>query len=456
MENKWPSHNDPISIPPGADAIISTLRAVGFEAYIVGGCVRDCLMGREPKDWDICTDALPEQVKAALGGTHKIYDTGIKHGTVTVVAENIGYEVTTYRIDKDYSDGRHPDTVEFTHRLRDDVQRRDFTMNAIAYDSREGYVDHFGGRQDIENKLIRCVDDSNKRFEEDALRILRALRFSAVLGFDIEEHTSKAIHNNCWRLSKISAERIQSELVKLLAGQNALNVLLEYSDVISFVVPQLRPCVGFEQKNRYHQYTVYDHTAHAVANYTGNDPVVNVALLLHDIGKPLCYTEDENGGHFHGHGVYSHELAAHALEALRFDNATRDAVLELVLYHDNVIEPTPKTVRRWLNKIGVEQFERLLDIRRADILAHRQGTQQSRLDRVGQLQELLKQSLEEEQCFTMKDLAVKGRDVMALGVSEGPEVGALLKRLLGAVIDGELPNSRKELLAALAKMIIEE
>ena len=339
-----------IKIPNGARYIIQALQDNGYEAYVVGGCVRDSLLGLQPKDWDICTSATPEQVKDIL--PNRTIDTGLKHGTITVVTDDGHYEVTTYRVDGNYSDNRHPDKVTFVTHLSDDLARRDFTINAMAYNNVDGLVDEFGGTDDIASKQISCVGDSDDRFNEDALRILRAMRFASVYGFSIRQDTKESIHRNKDKLSNIAYERIQTELIKILCGENVLPILLDFSDVISQIIPEIKPCVGFDQNNKYHQYTIYDHIAHAVSNYRGKDISVKVALLLHDTGKPLCYTEDHNGGHFHGHAVSGRDLAEVVLNRLKFDNKTKTEVLELVLYHDSVIEPTIKTVKRWLNLVS--------------------------------------------------------------------------------------------------------
>ena len=435
-----------IKMPDRAEKIISTLLDNGFDAYIVGGCVRDSLLGIQPNDWDICTSAKPEEVKSCFAG-NRIIETGLKHGTVTVVIGDDQYEVTTFRVDGDYSDCRRPDSVEFVGDIREDLARRDFTMNAMAYNGRDGLVDPFGGVESLHKRLVSCVGDPNDRFNEDALRILRALRFSSVFGFQIEDKTSDAIHKNAGLLNNISAERINVELCKLLSGKDVLRVLLNYPDVISTIIPELKPCVGFEQHNKYHQYTVYDHIAHAVANYRGIDIMVRVALLLHDIGKPLCYTEDENGGHFYGHDIPSSELAAQVLSRLRFDNESQRIITELVRYHDTAIEPTRRSVRRMLNKLGIDQFFRFMAVRLADIQAHTEGTQELRIINHNATLSLAWDIIRRNQCFTMKDLAVNGDDVMAFGIPEGKLVGKILKAALNAVIDGELPNDRAALLS---------
>ena len=437
-----------IKVPKGAKAIVMALRYNHHDAYVVGGCVRDSLLGIEPKDWDICTSATPSEILYSFRDK-KVIETGVKHGTVTVVMDDGQYEVTTFRVDGDYSDNRHPDSVKFVESIYEDLSRRDFTINAMAYNS-AGLIDPFHGREDLDRGVISCVGDPDARFEEDALRILRAMRFASVYGFTIDEKTSMSIHKNKDRLLNIAAERIQSELCKILAGKGVLDILLEYSDVMTTIIPELKPCVGFDQNNRFHEFTVYDHIAHAVANCETTDPVVNVSLLLHDIGKPCCYTEDHNGGHFYGHGVFSHDLAEKALARLRFDNKSRDDILELVLYHDAVIEPTPKTVRRWLNKIGEKQFMRLLDIRMADILAHKKDTQESRVGRCITLGMMASEIIEQNQCFKLKDLVVDGYDIMNFcDVKEGKDVGRILNEILDTVINGDLKNDRPSIIKHL-------
>lgn len=442
-----------INMPKGASSILSMLHSNGFDSYIVGGCVRDSLLGLCPHDWDICTAATPEQVKEIFtGGRYRVIETGLKHGTITIVMNDGQYEVTTFRTDGVYSDYRRPDNVSFVKDIEDDLARRDFTINAMAFDGNK-LLDPFGGRNDLRRKIVSCVGGANDRFQEDALRILRALRFASVYGFTIEENTADAIHRSKRLLSHIAAERISAEICKLLCGKDVLNILLKYSDIFSIIIPELGPCIGFEQNNRYHQYTVYEHIAHAVANYTGDDVTIKLALLLHDVGKPSCYTEDKNGGHFYEHGLFSRDMAEAALNRLRLDNKTKSEAVELVLYHDSVIEPVQKSVRKWLGKIGERQFFRLLDVRMADIKAHAEGTQGERIRKCAALREVAKNVLEEKQCFSMKDLAIDGYDVMRLGISQGPMVGAILNTILEAVISGALPNDRKTLLHEAAHLI---
>lgn len=423
----------------------------GHDAYVVGGCVRDSLLGKEPKDWDICTSATPDQIKNILSA-YKILDTGLQHGTVTVLTENGSYEVTTFRVDGRYSDGRHPDTVEFVSSLHDDLARRDFTINAMAFNSSIGLVDFFNGQKDLQDQMISCVGNPSDRFQEDALRILRALRFASVYQFRIADDTAKAIHSHADLLSNVAAERINSELCKLLLGAGAKAVLLEFSDVIARVIPQFAPCIGFNQNNRFHQYTVYEHIVRAVENYSGQDLITKLVLFLHDIGKPHCYTEDEKGGHFHGHGVISRDIAEQVLDNLRFDNKTKKQVLELVLYHDSVIEPTEKTIKRWLNKIGTEQFDRLLEIRMADIFAHRRETQEERINKTWKIKLLFSKIQAEKQCFDRKNLEINGDDLIAMGIPTGRKIGEILSTLLDDVISGVVKNDRESLLAYVNEM----
>lgn len=440
-----------INLPIGAKAILQGLQHIGYETYVVGGCVRDSLLGMEPKDWDICTAAKPEIVKERCYQYHiRTIDTGLQHGTITVNMEEAGlFEVTTFRIDGDYSDGRHPDHVLFADKIDQDLSRRDFTINAIAFDG-DHLVDPYGGQKDLADKVIRCVGDPNERFAEDALRILRAMRFSSVYGFSIDPNTAKAIHSHKEKLQDISFERIQQELLKMITGDNILQVLLEYSDVIATIIPEIKPCIGFNQNNPYHIYNVYDHIAHAVANYKGKDIAVAMTLLLHDIGKPDCYTVDHKGGHFHGHGVRSRDICIGVLDRLRFDNKTKHDILQLVLDHDSWIEPNRKTVCKWLNKLGEHQFLRLLDVRMADILAHAESTYGSRIERCNQLREIFNQIVSENSCFKISDLAINGNDIMQmLHIPSGPAVGAILKDVLDLVVDGSLNNDRDSIEAYL-------
>ena len=434
-----------ILIPSGASIALNTLRENGFDAYVVGGCVRDSLLGLAPKDWDICTSATPDEVKHCFS-ERKIVETGVQHGTVTVCIGEASFEITTLRTDGVYSDNRRPDSVEFVGDIILDLSRRDFTMNAMAYNDELGLIDPFDGQSSIRDRVISCVGDPEDRFGEDALRILRALRFASVYDFSISAHTAMSIHRNSGALRHIAKERINQELCKLLRGDGVLYVLQSYHDVFTKIIPELAECVGFTQNNCFHQYDVYDHIAHAVANYRGDDDVVNLALLFHDIGKPRCYSEDERGGHFHYHNIPGAEITRSNMNRLRFDHTTRNDVVELVYYHDASVAPTCRSVRRWLNKLGEKQFLRLMDVKLADMLAHTDGTQDVRIEQRNQILEIAKQVIESNQCFSLKDLAVNGNDVIRDGIPEGPMVGIALQVALDGVIEETVPNRKQELL----------
>ena len=443
-----------ISVPTGAKHILQKLHAAEYSAYVVGGCVRDSLLGRTAHDWDITTSAKPLDMMRIFS-EETIYETGIKHGTLTIRScDNELYEVTTYRTDGNYSDNRHPDEVIFVTSLKQDILRRDFTMNALAYNEEEGIVDYVSGYTDISRGIIRCVGNADERFNEDALRILRALRFSATYGFKIDEATDRAIHRNKHLLSNIAKERVHDELVKMLLGNNILDVLLSYSDVISFIIPELGRCIGFEQNNPYHCYNVYDHIAHAVSAYKGTNPKVLLALLLHDIGKPLCYTEDERGGHFHGHAEISADMAERILTNLKFDNDTKHTVVELIRAHDMDIAPTKKSVRRALSKFGPDFMALLMDVRLADIMAHSSYLHDARIEKHTKRLEILDTILAENQCFSLKDLAVNGNDIMeTFGLKPGKRVGEILHHLLDLVIADDIPNDKTELLIAAKRFL---
>lgn len=436
-----------ISLPHGATKIINLLTKRGFDAYVVGGCVRDSLYNIPPKDWDICTNAKPEEMLRCFNG-FKVIETGLKHGTITIVLDDGAYEVTTFRTDGTYSDNRHPDEVLFTNDLYKDLERRDFTINAMAYNPTVGLVDPFGGLTDLADRRIACVGHADDRFNEDALRIMRALRFSSCYGFDIEKSTEESIHKNVGLLNNIAVERITQELIKLLGGMDVLPVLLNYSDVITTIIPELSPCVGFDQNNKYHQYTVYDHIAHAIDHYVfrGDDIVVKMALLLHDIGKPFCYSEDERGGHTYEHNIMSHKIARQVVERLRFDRRTQNEIVELVLCHDDKIEPTPKAIKRLLNRLGEKQLYRLLHMRFCDCMAHTAGTQNEFIRKCTESFDILTCIIDEAQCFNLKHLAINGTDLINAGIPEGRQIGRILNKLLDLVIDGTIQNQREPLL----------
>lgn len=433
-------------LPAQVDTALRRLHDAGFEAYLVGGCVRDCLMGIPPHDFDITTSALPEQIQQVFSDTRMIL-TGLKHGTVTVLIDALPLEITTYRLENRYSDHRHPDSVSFTHSLRSDLARRDFTVNAMAWDGSHEIIDFFGGKQDLSAGIIRCVGEPKRRFDEDALRILRAIRFSSTLGFLLDSESARAAHESSHLLQTVSAERIRDEFLKLLCGKNVRSVLCGHIEILGAVLPELLPMKGFEQHNHHHIYNVLEHTAAAV-EAAPQDPILRLAALLHDIGKPSCFCLDENGvGHFYGHAKQSVEIAGPMLERLRLDSASQKQILELVRLHDRPIEETQPAVKRALNKLTPEGFFRLLALKRADNLAQ-SPAYRDRLQRCDRLEQIAQTILEQAQCFSLRDLAVNGSDLIALGIPPGPALGAVLDRLLDAVISDALPNSREVLLRA--------
>ena len=449
-----------LKIPENVRYLIDILKEDGYEAYIVGGCVRDSLLYKQPNDWDICTSAKPQEVIDLL----ECYDdievilTGLKHGTITAHVNGKNYEITTYRIDGEYSDNRRPDSVIFVDDIEKDLSRRDFTINAMAYDGGSflditRIVDPYRGWEDLHEGIIRCVGNPDERFQEDGLRILRALRFASTYGFKIEADTAAAIHRNKKLLNNISAERIQSELCKMLCGKGVLDILLNYKDIMAVIIPELEPCIGFKQNNPYHIYDVYTHIAHAVANYMGPDVSIKMGLLLHDIGKPECYSEDENGGHFYGHSVPSMRIAKDVMDRLKFDNKTKQEVADLVLYHDADIYPGRRSVKRWLNKIGYEMLDKLINIKGADNGAHSEMAQISRPWRFLEVRNIAGDIMNEQQCFQIKDLAINGNDLINIGFNEGPGIGKVLNHLLEKVIDEEIENEYEALMEEIDRYL---
>ena len=433
-----------IQLPFTVKMIIEKLESKGYDAYAVGGCVRDTVMGKCPSDWDICTSALPCETLDVLKKDN-IIKNGIKHGTVTVRFDGQNYEITTFRTDGSYLDNRRPSNVTFVSSLREDLSRRDFTINAMAYNDRDGLTDYFSGAADIEKKLVRCVGEPDKRFNEDALRILRALRFSSVLGFDIDKKTSEAIHKNAELLKNISFERIMSEFVKILMGKNVESVLLGYSDVISVFIPEIIPMIGFEQKNPHHVYDVWTHTVKTVAAVK-NEKTLRLAALLHDFGKPQKFTVDENGvGHFKGHPKVSAEMAKNILTRLKADNKTKNDTVKLIELHDVRISPEPKYVRRLAAKIGEELYPSLIELKRADSLAQNPDMRSQKLEYADKLQRIFNEEVSRGAVFSMKSLALNGNDIINFGITDGVEIGRCLKYLYMLVINGEAENTKQAL-----------
>ena len=440
-------------LPSGAAFIIDRLNKNGHKAYVVGGCVRDSLLGIVPKDWDICTSALPEEMQAIFHDQH-VVETGLKHGTLTVVMQHIPYEVTTFRVDGAYTDHRHPDEVRFVTDVREDLARRDFTVNAMAYHPEEGLVDAFRGQEDLAAGVIRCVGEAGHRFDEDALRILRALRFASTYCFDIEEKTAAAVHSLKETLSGVAAERIRVELAKLLCGRGAGDILRAYHDVICQVLPQLSPMVGFEQHTPHHRYDVWEHTIRAVKAVPPTE-TLRLTMLLHDSGKPAAFTMDENGvGHAYGHQKISAAIADTVLTALRVDNATHERVLKLVEHHDWPLSTERTLLKRRLHKFGEEALWQLIDVQRADAMGKGTLTDEEIDQRFTQLRKALQELIDSQPCVTLKDLQVKGGDLMAAGL-KGKAIGACLEHLLNEVMAERLDNQRDALLAAAAQWKLE-
>lgn len=435
-----------IQLPEKVKFIIDTITAAGYEAYAVGGCIRDSILGREPNDWDVTTSATPEQVKELFRRT---VDTGIQHGTVTVMLDKEGFEVTTYRIDGEYEDSRHPKEVIFTPNLVEDLKRRDFTINAMAYNDEAGLVDVFDGMGDIEKGIIRCVGDPMERFTEDALRILRAIRFSAQLGYGIEENTKAAITKLAPNLRNISAERIQVEITKLLTSPHPDYMEIVYETGVSAIIlPELDTCMKTEQNHKCHCMGVGKHILCAL-NYVPADKYLRLATLLHDIGKPQTLTIDEKGiTHFYGHPKVSAELAREILKRLRFDNDTIHVVCRLVEYHDCGIGAAPdmRRVRRAIHKMGEDIFPMFLQVWYADIMAQSAYKRDEKLEAIRIWKEMYEQIKAEKQCTSLKTLAVTGGDLIALGMKPGKELGDTLKELLEYVLDYPEENTREKLL----------
>lgn len=442
-----------IFIPDYAQKALSLLHAQGFKAYIVGGCVRDAVLGKTPNDYDICTDCTPDVMKKVFSGFTTI-ETGIKHGTLTVLIDRQPLEITTFRSDGTYTDHRKPDSVKFEKELSEDLKRRDFTVNALCCNEAEGVVDMFGGLDDIENKVIKCVGKPQERFDEDALRILRALRFSSVLDFEIEANTSQAVHQQKELLKAISAERIAAELKKLLCGRDPARILTEYRDVFAVIIPQLAPCFDFAQNNPHHCYDVYTHICKSVNNIEP-DWVLRLAMLLHDIGKPLVHTVDENGiDHFKTHPLRSAEIAREVTGALKLDNKSRSRIYSLVLEHDNRIPAKKRSVRRFLSKYDEAFFADYIKVRRADTLAQSGYFRREKLEELDELEKIAKQICDEALCLHICDLAVNGNDLKELGLSNR-QIGEGLKLLLDAVIEEKTANEKDSLLDYLKESLNE-
>lgn len=436
-------------IPAQAALALRLLEQSGYEGWLVGGCVRDDLMGVPAHDVDLATDAAPSQMLTVFRD-YPVIETGLRHGTLTVLIDGMPLEITTYRVDVSYSDHRHPDAVQFTKSLREDLARRDFTMNAIAWHPHKGYFDPFGGAQDIENALIRAVGEADQRFFEDSLRILRGLRFSAVLGFSVEQNTFEAMRRQKKLLHAVSPERIRAEICKTIIGIDAVRVLETGIEILGELLPELLAMRGFDQRNPFHCYDLLHHTL-AVINAFPPDPVLRLAALWHDVGKLESFTLDQDGiGHYYGHAEKSAVCAQTQMQRLRFDNFTRDRVCALIRLHDLPIQPAPQPVKRLLRRLTPELFFLLLDLQAADAAAQ-SACGKARLEGLTQARQLADEIIAAAECFTLRQLAVNGSDLLACGVPQGKAVGNALQELLSLVVDGKMENDRETLLAYIRR-----
>lgn len=432
-----------IQPPESVLNILRILKANSFEAYAVGGCIRDSILGTEPKDWDIATNALPNEVKALFA---KTIDTGLKHGTVTVVLKDGVFEITTFRIDGRYEDGRHPNQVEFTPRLEDDLRRRDFTINAMAWNEERGIVDPFGGMQDLGARLVRAVGKPEERFREDALRMLRAVRFSTRLGFETERDTLKAICDNSVLIRNISSERIREELTGILTAKNPMKfALLREAGLMKLILPELEACFNTPQHNPHHIYNVGEHSLHAVAAIE-NEKCLRWTMLLHDTGKAVTWFRDENGiDHYYGHPAKSVEIAEGILSRLKFDKRSMDRILRLIRFHDREIILKRKAVAKAVYTVGEDIFTDLLKVKRADKRAQIPSDIQKGLEYIDSVEKMYIEMKKENDCLDLKDMAVNGNDLMNMGFKEGREVGRVLSKLFERVLENPSINQKKVL-----------
>ena len=431
---------------------MQTLQANGFEAYAVGGCVRDSILGRKPDDWDITTSATPQETKQLF---QKTFDTGIEHGTITVLLGKDAYEVTTYRVDGKYEDSRHPSEVTFTRSLKEDLLRRDFTMNAMAYNDKEGLVDIFGGMDDLQNRCIRCVGNAEERFREDALRILRAVRFAAQLDFEVEEETKQGIRRLAPTLANISAERIQVELVKMLVSPNPGLLRMAYElGITQVILPEFDVMMQTTQETPHHCYSVGEHTLRAV-ELVRAEKALRLTMLLHDVAKPKMKTVDDKGrAHFKKHDLEGTQMAKAILRRLKFDNDTINKVTKLVAYHAYRMEAEPRLVRRAMNRIGEDLFAEYLEVRMADTLAQSAYQREEKLQNLQDIRSCYEEIIENKQCVSLKELAVTGSDLIADGMMPGKEIGHVLQLLLEQVLEKPELNDKETLLRLRKEMDI--
>ena len=437
-----------IRLPDPVKKLINILEAAGYEAFAVGGCVRDSILGRKPNDWDLCTNASPSQMQEVFAAL-RVIETGLQHGTLTVLMDGEAFEITTYRIDGDYSDGRHPDTVTFTADITEDLARRDFTINAMAFNPSTGLIDPFGGQHDLAEGLIRCVGDPVMRFTEDSLRILRCVRFASQLDYMIEDSTVSAMHECLPLLNRVAAERIRVEFEKLLCGQAAVRILRDFRDIIASFIPEIIPMFDLDQKNDYHIYDVWEHSLQVISHIPA-DPVLRLIAFFHDICKPETMTvTEEDWGHFYGHEQAGADITDSILRRLKYDNDTRETVVDVIDKHKIVFQQTQRHARRCLNKMGEERLRMLIELELADVKSQNPKYTDERVENILAFRSILDEVLAAEQCFSIRHLAITGRDLLEAGIPQGPEIGRILKWLLELVIEEKIENSKEALLEAV-------
>lgn len=430
-------------LPDTVLTLLEKLEQAGVEGYVVGGCVRDALMGDQPHDYDIAAAAPPQRL-CEIFADYRLIKTGMQHGTVTVLAEGQPYEITAFRVDGSYSDGRHPDAVSFCGDIRADLARRDFTINAMAYHPQRGLVDPFGGQSDLQKGILRAVGQPHKRFTEDALRILRLLRFAARYGFTVEADTAQAALHLRERLDTIARERVFSELMGMLMGAHVGDVLLQFAPILFQLIPELAKAYAFPQNTPYHQYDVWRHIVGTVACAKKNADV-RLTMLLHDVAKPQCFCEEKGVAHFPAHPAVGAAMAEKILARMRCDRATRERVVRLITYHDVHISPDAVSVKKWLNRLGETELFLLLDCQAADASAKSDAYRAVQLQQVAALRKTASALLDSGACFRLCDLAVNGKDLLALGAKPGREMGALLQQLLDEVMEEKIQNTPKAL-----------
>ena len=441
-----------INLPDEVKNIISRLESAGHEAYAVGGCVRDSLMGKTPHDWDLTTSALPDEIETIFSD-FKLVTVGKRFGTIAVIQNGVPYEITTFRVDGEYTDSRHPDEVRFTPRLSDDLSRRDFTVNAMAFSERTGLVDLFGGEEDLRFGVIRCVGDPEERFSEDALRILRALRFAAVFGFSIEPFTQSAALKRRNTLNEIAAERIRVETVKLLCAQHPGTILRRFKQVFAVFIPELSATFGFEQDSVHHNRDVFRHTVAAVENIEPS-PTLRLTMLFHDIGKPLSRTVDADGqAHYKGHPTIGSAMTDEIMRRLHFSNSEIYEVTTLIKHHDDRLKPDGFMLKKYLETLGADMMRKLLKVQRADILAQSMYKREEKIQTLDTVSAEVERIIQSGECYNLKMLAVSGKDLIRMGVKSGEEIGVILKKILREVMKGNLENEKETLLSFAKEMI---